>query len=276
MPHRPSRLWIALAGCLAAFGGSALAEELPDRERTEAWGWTEGVPVERVVPPYMGEGLETAVLPTPKRVVDSRRLFPFDDVVIVPPDEGASPATTRDLRRLFSFVGKRGGSAPLLVAVGGPARNPTSRRLLAAMGADLAPERWEKLGDEGYLLVVGREPGGRLAAVLAGRRPAGDFWAVQTLHQLIFGDGGRRHVAAVWILDWPSFPLRGSKGAGTISPATRTTSAGAASRRISARTTAPRSPTSHPAESSTPPRRASTGSRPSSASTSSRARGPSA
>ena len=61
------------------------------------------------------------------------------------------------------------------------------------------------------LFVTGAADGG-VTAVLAGNGPAGDFWAVQTLRQLVAKKDDKTYIMGTWMLDWPSFPSRGSKG----------------------------------------------------------------
>ena len=60
------------------------------------------------------------------------------------------------------------------------------------------------LNDEGYVLAVnGNE------AVVAGKTAAGTFYGLQTLKQLVRGDGTAAFIPAVEILDWPAMRWRG-------------------------------------------------------------------
>jgi N-acetyl-beta-hexosaminidase len=60
------------------------------------------------------------------------------------------------------------------------------------------------LNDEGYVLAVSAD-----AVVAAGRTPAGTFYALQTLKQLVRGVGAGAYVQGVTVTDWPSVRWRG-------------------------------------------------------------------
>ena len=108
-------------------------------------------------------------------------------------------------------------AAGLAVVLGGPERNVVAKQLLAELGVG-KPANSEQMGREGYTLVVTQRANGRVAAILAGISPAGDFWALQTLKQLLVAADGKRYIAGVWMVDWPSFPSRGSKGGRNYQP----------------------------------------------------------
>ena len=59
-------------------------------------------------------------------------------------------------------------------------------------------------GDESYVLEVATN-----SILLTAPKPAGLFYGVQTLRQLVQAENGARHIAARRITDWPAFPLRG-------------------------------------------------------------------
>jgi len=67
--------------------------------------------------------------------------------------------------------------------------------------AKAAPERVDR--PEGYCLSV--SPKG---VVVAGADPAGTYWGIQTLLQLLRPTGDRVELPGVIITDWPDFPLR--------------------------------------------------------------------
>ena len=60
------------------------------------------------------------------------------------------------------------------------------------------------LNEEGYLLSVGAE-----SVVVAGASPAGVFYGLQTLKQLVRGSGADAYIQGVSIVDWPAMRWRG-------------------------------------------------------------------
>jgi hypothetical protein len=62
----------------------------------------------------------------------------------------------------------------------------------------------ENLNEEGYVLSVGND-----AVVVAGRTPAGVFYGLQTLKQLVRGDESNAFIQGVHIVDWPAMRWRG-------------------------------------------------------------------
>jgi hypothetical protein len=60
------------------------------------------------------------------------------------------------------------------------------------------------LGDEGYVLVVNANE-----IVIAGKTSAGTFYGMQTLKQLVRGEGASAFIPAVEIVDWPAMRWRG-------------------------------------------------------------------
>lgn len=128
-------------------------------------------------------------------------------------DGGALDTLTGTLRtagvRTINRAGAESASAPdvdvLDIWVGGPAEgNAGSATMLKRLGTP-GPDG---LPAGGYVVAAGRA-GGRPAVVLSGVDPAGTFYAVQTLRQLLTRRGDTTYVAGVGVRDWPSFPLRG-------------------------------------------------------------------
>ena len=60
------------------------------------------------------------------------------------------------------------------------------------------------LNEEGYLLSVGAE-----SVVVAGASPAGVFYGLQTLKQLVRGSGADAYIQGVHVVDWPAMRWRG-------------------------------------------------------------------
>lgn len=90
----------------------------------------------------------------------------------------------------------------------GRARRSILIGVLDAPGMRAAIERAglsvpQNLNEEGYVLSVsGRE------VVVAGRTPAGVFYGMQTLKQLVRGEGANTHLPGVRITDWPTMRWR--------------------------------------------------------------------
>ncbi|MBD0424660.1 beta-N-acetylglucosaminidase domain-containing protein [Streptomyces sp. TRM S81-3] len=153
------------------------------------------------------------VSPTPQSLTPAGRDAVVTGRVIVVAGEGTDAgARARLVRELTAHGADRvdivspgeqpRAAAGLLTVRLGPA---TRADIAAALGDTQVPDR-----AEGYALRVtaGRQ-GAQIA--LAGKDPAGQFYAVQTLRQLFArqGDDGWK-VAGVQISDFPSMPLRGT------------------------------------------------------------------
>jgi len=203
--------WVLFA---AAVGAAADIGVPPPVRR----GWSEGTDWREVITPYLGGGLETAVIPTPRSVTYSDRMLRTGKGALVIPDHDEHPNTLRDLKGILrncrvvrASEWKDDPSVEFLVAVGNAQRNPVTRELVDAFSAAPAADALRAGGAEAYLLFVTTDHRKRTIIVLSGRGPVGDFWAVQTLRQLVFRRAGATYVLGVWMLDWPTFSLRGSK-----------------------------------------------------------------
>ncbi|MFE9834812.1 beta-N-acetylglucosaminidase domain-containing protein [Streptomyces sp. NPDC005551] len=116
--------------------------------------------------------------------------------------DGAGDGGAGDGKSAYPFGGHAGSAATDGAhALGVRAATPLDKAL-AALGA---PPRAD-LPSGGYRLAVGRA-GGRATVALAGAGEDGLFHAVQTLRQLIGGDG---RVAGVLVRDWPGTAVRGT------------------------------------------------------------------
>ncbi|MCJ8331003.1 MAG: beta-N-acetylglucosaminidase domain-containing protein [Lentisphaeria bacterium] len=187
--------------------------------------WDSGISAYDIVENYMGDGLELAILPTPKRVLYSKRLFAFNQLSIVLPDNYPHKATRRDLVKLFPkakfLTASNFKAAPAksaVIFVGNASRNPATKAFLAKADGVLAAQDAAVTGTEGYQLAVLPGADGGVRVVISGNKAAGDFWAVQTLGQCLIEKQGKRYLHGIWTMDWPSFPARGSKGARQYMP----------------------------------------------------------
>lgn len=76
---------------------------------------------------------------------------------------------------------------------------PSIQKALRRAGLDTS----QKLTDEGYLLAVSQNE-----VVVAGRTPSGTFYGIQTLKQVVRGDGPKAFIPGVKIVDWPTMRWR--------------------------------------------------------------------
>ncbi|MHC4505995.1 MAG: DOMON domain-containing protein, partial [Planctomycetota bacterium] len=168
----------------------------------------ECVPVSEIVSEYMGEGLELAVTPAPQKArlaADMCEVGPL--TVVMPPGDYGGPRTIEE--ELPRLLAPSDSKRPTRVLVGGAPRNPAVRRLAGKLAF---PGTIEAKGPEAYLFCAGPDPevpAGTLI-VLAGSSPQADFWAFQTLRQLVATKDGVVYVRRGAIADWPAFPKRGA------------------------------------------------------------------
>ncbi|MDT7689479.1 MAG: hexosaminidase [Acidobacteriota bacterium] len=94
-------------------------------------------------------------------------------------------------------VGEGGGKRRIIV---GALSLPRVRAEVERAGSSVPAD----LNDEGYVLVVESN-----LIVVAGRSAAGTFYGLQTLKQLVRGEGASAYVQGVRITDWPSMRWRG-------------------------------------------------------------------
>ena len=76
---------------------------------------------------------------------------------------------------------------------------PRIQQALKRAGADPG----QQLADEGYVLVVGVNE-----VVVAGKTPTGTFYGLQTLKQLVRGEGAGAFIPGARIVDWPTMRWR--------------------------------------------------------------------
>jgi hexosaminidase len=147
-------------------------------------------------------GAPPALVPQPVELKQTAGVFPLGPATAVVAPEGDAAADT--IARQLAALLRPATALPLPVRAGAPGPDTIHLRIDAAL-ADL--------GDEGYTLSV--TPRG---AVLAAARPAGLFYAAQTLRQLLPPEACARSpqtkvawtVPCVEIRDRPRFPWRGA------------------------------------------------------------------
>jgi hypothetical protein len=153
-----------------------------------------------------GAGRAVQIIPAPKSLTatgESFRLTRDARVVLADPksedDRFAAQDFVEDLREAAGVglrVGTGGGRGQILV---GPLSSARVRAAVERAGLG-APQQ---LGEEGYLLAAGAN-----GVVVAGGSAAGTFYGLQTLKQLVRGDGDGAFIQGVKIADWPSMRWR--------------------------------------------------------------------
>jgi hypothetical protein len=147
------------------------------------------------------------VIPAPKSVSATGEHFHFKRgarVVVADPrsedDRFAARDFADDVRETAGVtlgVGAGGGKRRILV---GRLDDRRVREAVEKSGVAVPAD----LNEEGYVLVVNSD-----GVVAAGRTAAGTFYALQTLKQLVRGEGEGAYAQGVRIVDWPSLRWRG-------------------------------------------------------------------
>jgi hexosaminidase len=146
------------------------------------------------------------VIPAPKSLTKTREDFALTKDVRVVLDD---PKSDDDRFAAQDFIDDARETAGVELRFGsGTGKNRIlvglfkSARVREALGDALVPV--PQLSDEeGYVLAVGAR-----GVVVAGNTHAGTFYGLQTLKQLIRGDGGAARVQGVRIADWPTMRWR--------------------------------------------------------------------
>ncbi len=177
-------------------------------------GAVEKVPVGRIVPGYIGDGLELSVIPAPREAKLADEMLLVRRLEIEPPIGYAQQPTLHDVRRWTAAVNPPGSEkAPAVkVLVGELGDSSPADRFLRDAGLTPTREKQANMGEQGYVLHVGPAPGKEEAViVIAGVGPAGTYYGLQTLKQLTALKDGKLYVRLGRIVDWPAMPWRGSK-----------------------------------------------------------------
>src|SRR5438105_4231524 len=154
-----------------------------------------------------GAGLAVQIIPAPKSVTatgESFRLARGARIVLADPksedDRFAAEDFADDVRETAQVslrVGAgREGKGQILVG-----QLDSARVRAAVERAGLSAP--QDLGEEGYLLAAGAD-----GVVVAGQSAAGTFYGLQSLKQLVRGEGGAAFVQGVKIADWPAVRWR--------------------------------------------------------------------
>ncbi|MFL6336836.1 MAG: glycoside hydrolase family 20 zincin-like fold domain-containing protein [Pyrinomonadaceae bacterium] len=147
------------------------------------------------------------IIPAPKSLSASGENFPLARgarVVLADPksedDRFAAQDFADDLKETASVTLKVGGGGGRRQILVGPLSDKRIRAAFERAGVDVPAD----LNEEGYVLFVDAD-----GVVVAGRSAAGTFYGLQTLKQLVRGEGEAAYVQGVRVTDWPSVRWRG-------------------------------------------------------------------
>jgi hexosaminidase len=152
-----------------------------------------------------GSPTQIQVIPKPKTVTPNGESFRLtrDTRVVL-----ADPKSDDDRFAAQDFIDDVRATAGASVSIGGKGKAqiflgalslPRVRSAIERAGASVPPD----LNEEGYVLVI--KSG---AVIVAGQTPAGTFYGLQTLKQLVRGEGGAAFIQGAQITDWPSMRWR--------------------------------------------------------------------
>jgi hypothetical protein len=179
-------------------------------------------PVAEIVPDVMPGDVELAVIPAPKKAQYGGGMLCVDAVALCAPNwaelRAGGPQLAEFLRvkdapkALLTPEAARTAQADTLVLVGRPAELPALAERLRAGPHDGSALQAVPNNDQGYILSVRHEPGAKRNVIaIAALTGQGAYYAVQTLRQLSYVKDGKLYLREAEILDWPTFPARGSK-----------------------------------------------------------------
>ena len=113
-------------------------------------------------------------------------------------DRFAAQDFADDLRQTAAVSLRLGGTARHEILIG-QIDLPRIQQALKRAGIDLG----QKLTDEGYVIAVSPNQ-----TIVAGKTGAGTFYGIQTLKQLVRGEGAGAFIPGVKIVDWPTMRWR--------------------------------------------------------------------
>lgn len=147
-----------------------------------------------------------SVIPQPRQLSTTEEVFRIDRSTRV---ALADPRSTDDRFAARDFIEDLKQTADVTIRTGGRGRGsiligkldlPVIQNALQTAGVSV-PQNFH---EEGYVLVSGNR-----GVVIGGRSPAGVFYGLQTLKQIVRGSGTNVHVPGVRIVDWPAMRWRG-------------------------------------------------------------------
>jgi hypothetical protein len=166
--------------------------------------------------PCLGTGTaeRPVIFPPPQQISDSGGDFVLDEQAIIAVPEFASSEDLFLANALADELGDRFGVHPRIertaslnaqrrLIVMGSTANPLVRDYCASHGFTVNPR---DPGPEGYMLQTDSS-----MVLVAGSDDRGAFYGLQSLRQLITGDGHQVRIRGVRVKDWPAKTFRGIK-----------------------------------------------------------------
>ena len=148
------------------------------------------------------------VIPAPKKLERGQGTFKVNSktrIVLADPknaeDRFAASDFIDDLKKVAGLDLRIGSTSNNDILIG---TRSLSRISAALAHAPASASQIESRGDEGYVILV--TPG---HIVVAGNSPAGTFYGLQTLKQLVRGEAANASVPALAMADWPTMRWRG-------------------------------------------------------------------
>jgi hexosaminidase len=153
-----------------------------------------------------GQPWKLQVIPTPRQMTAGDGAFPLDRrvrIVIADSKSADGRFAAQD------FIDDLKATADVQLAIG---KGRSRAILIGELDAPNIVEFMKRhnvtipsdLSGEGYVLIATRDQ-----TVVAGKTEAGTFYGLQTLKQLVRGEGANTFIPAVMIVDWPTMRWRG-------------------------------------------------------------------
>ena len=159
------------------------------------------VPINRVVPSYIGDELELAVLPWPREAKLSDQMVVTGRLEIELarrsiPIRPLSRKRTRWTTAINPAADKAPAKNVVKVLLGEVNDTSAADRLMQALRLVPPAKKLAEMGEQGYFLYAGKMPQSEDAVIaIVGIGPAGTFHGLQTLKQLTVGKDGKVFVS---------------------------------------------------------------------------------
>ncbi|MGH9455787.1 MAG: glycoside hydrolase family 20 zincin-like fold domain-containing protein, partial [Terriglobia bacterium] len=161
--------------------------------------------------PAAGWAAEPQIIPQPREMKTTGQPFRITSnlqIVMASPASEDDRAAAASLRRELKLVTGHDFAVVSAVSMGGQPSivlgrfdQPEMQDMLKARGIST-----DGVGDQGYVLTANPEQ-----VLVAGKDGAGLFYGVQTLRQLLVGEGSDAEILGVNIRDWPALRYRGTQ-----------------------------------------------------------------
>jgi hexosaminidase len=147
-----------------------------------------------------------SVIPRPREMKPNGEKFPLDRNAHI---MLADPRSSDDQFAANDFIDDAKQTADVTLKIARGSRKAITigllslssiQRELRSLGVDVPAG----LNEEGYVIGVGKN-----GVVIGGASPAGVFYGLQTLKQLVRGNGNNAYIQGVNVIDWPAMRWRG-------------------------------------------------------------------